>query len=112
MLTLLHSCPTRTESISDQLKKNSKGNNNKNNKDYGSSGGYFEPGFGSEPGTSFELPGFSGKDWGNVGGGYNKGGVVRPTVKLTCPAKCFKSFSRSRKGYGDGGEGGGCTIRL
>lgn len=125
-LTLSYSRPSRpTGSNSDQLKKNSKGNNNKNDKGYGS-GGYFGPG--SQPGTGFGLPGFSGNDWGNMGGGYgggyggfSKGGVVRPTVvckekghcymkKLTCPAKCFKSFSRSGKGYGGGGGGGGCTI--
>ncbi|KAL0693775.1 hypothetical protein Bca4012_060955 [Brassica carinata] len=130
-LTLSHSRPTGTESVSDQLKKNSKGDNNKNDKGYGS-GGYFGPGTGSVPGTGFGLPGFTGKDWGNIGGGYgggyggptggySKGGVVRATVvckekgncymkKLRCPAKCFKSFSRSGKGYGGGGGGGGCTI--
>ncbi|EOA35839.1 hypothetical protein CARUB_v10021081mg [Capsella rubella] len=133
-LTLSHSRPIRsgssTGSYSDQLKKHSKGNNNKNDKGYGSSGGYFGPG--TEPGTGFGLPGFNGKDWGNMGGGYgggyggpsggySQGGVVRPTVvckekghcymkKLTCPAKCFKSFSRSGKGYGGGGGGGGCTF--
>ncbi|CAA7029701.1 unnamed protein product [Microthlaspi erraticum] len=128
-LTLSHSRLTRPESsgsVSNELKKNSKGNNNKNDKGYGSPGGYFPPG------TNFGIPGFSGKDWGNIGGGYgggyggpsgghDKNGVVRPTKvckekghcfmkKLTCPAKCFKSFSSSGKGYGGGGGGGCCTI--
>ncbi|CAN8240888.1 unnamed protein product [Cochlearia groenlandica] len=114
-LTLTHSRPTRPDS--DHTKKHSKGNNNKGNGP--SPGGYFAPG--TEPGTGFSLPGFSGKDWGNIGGGYGGGyskeSVVRQLLvckeknhcymkKLTCPAKCFKYFSRSGKGYG----GGGCII--
>ncbi|KAL0693774.1 hypothetical protein Bca4012_060954 [Brassica carinata] len=64
-LTLSHPRPTRPKSVSDQLKKLSNGNNNKNDKRYGL-GRYFGPGAGSVPGTGFGLPGFTGKDWGNI----------------------------------------------
>ncbi|CAL9237941.1 unnamed protein product [Arabidopsis halleri] len=124
-LTLSQSRPSRPESssstgsYSDQFKKNSKGNYNKNDKGYGS-GGY--PGLTTEPATGFILPGSGpGGSYSELSGENNKGRVVRPTVvckekghcykkELTCPAKCFKSSSRNVKVYIGSGGGGGCTI--
>ncbi|CAH2047877.1 unnamed protein product [Thlaspi arvense] len=131
-LTFSQSRPTRPEPLSDQLKKNSKGNSNKNDKGYGSPGGHFELGPGCSVGignggsyavaSGCNLPGSGpGGSYAVTSGEYRKGSVVRPSLvckekghcykkKLTCPAKCFTSFNISGSGFGGGGGGGGCSF--